>query len=131
MVLNCIQAHVDGSAPAYTAQFRMRHKDGSYRQIVAHGVASRDAGGRAVRMAGSHVELVAEKTEKAEKLPGADVASSQVAMASAAPEVVRRQGLWESWSPLEQEQQPTPTRVVTEPAPADAALPSINPHALR
>lgn len=130
MVLNRIQAHVDGSAPAYTARFRMRHKDGSYRQMAAHGVASRDAGGRAVRMAGSHVEFVAEKTEQAERLAGADVASSEVAMASAAPEIVRRQGVWESWSPLEHEQQPTPA--VTEPAATvDAALPSINPNALR
>jgi len=93
-------------------------------------VASRDAGGRAVRMAGSHVEFVAEKTEQAERLAGADVASSEVAMASAAPEIVRRQGVWESWSPLEHEQQPTPA--VTEPAATvDAALPSINPNALR
>ena len=130
MVLNRIQAHVDGSAPAYTAQFRMRHKDGGYRQMVAHGVASRDAGGRAVRMAGSHVELVANKTEKAEKAAAAGVAPAEVAMASAAPETIRRKGLWESWSPLEHEQQPAP--VVTEPASTvDAALPSINPHALR
>ena len=130
MVLNRIQVHVDGSAPAYTAQFRMRHKDGSYRQMVAHGVASRDAGGRAVRMAGSHVELVVAKTDKAEKAAATDAASAEVAMASAAPETIRRQGLWESWSPLEHEQQPAP--VVTEPASTvDAALPSINPNALR
>ncbi len=130
MVLNRIQVHVDGSAPAYTAQFRMRHKDGSYRQMVAHGVASRDAGGRAVRMAGSHVELVVAKTDKAEKAAATDAASTEVAMASAAPETIRRQGLWESWSPLEHEQQPAP--VVTEPASTvDAALPSINPNALR
>ena len=130
MVLNRIQMHVDGSAPAYTAQFRMRHKDGSYRQMVAHGVASRDAGGRAVRMAGSHVELVVAKTDKAEKAAATDAASAEVAMGSAAPETIRRQGLWESWSPLEHEQQPAP--VVTEPASTvDAALPSINPNALR
>ena len=130
MVLNRIQAHVDGSVPAYTAQFRMRHKDGSYRQMVAHGVASRDAGGRAVRMAGSHVEFIVEKAANVEKPAAADAASAEVARASAAPETIRRQGLWESWSPLEHEQQPAP--VVTEPASTvDAVLPSINPNALR
>ena len=60
MVLNRIQAHVDGNTAAYVAEFRMRHREGGYRHVRAHGVAWRDAGGRATRMAGSHVEITVQ-----------------------------------------------------------------------
>ena len=131
LVLNRIQAHVDGNAPAYTGEFRMRHKDGSYRQIIAHGVALRDAGGRATRMAGSHVQL-------ALKVAAANTALPDIATSAAQPETLRRQGLWESWSPLDNAPDtsgtPATATAPTEPAPAPASngtLPSINPNALR
>lgn len=131
LVLNRIQAHVDGNAPAYTAEFRMRHKDGSYRQLIAHGVALRDAGGRATRMAGSHVQL-------APKVAAANTALPDVATSAAQPETLRRQGLWESWSPLDNAPDTSGTSATAtapaEPAPASASsgtLPSINPNALR
>ncbi|MGT2433997.1 PAS domain-containing protein [Cupriavidus basilensis] len=82
MVLNRIQAHVDGNTPAYVAEFRMRHKDGSYRQIAAHGVAVRDAGGHAVRMAGSLLRVTA-------KAASAEVAVSAASIAAEAPETLR------------------------------------------
>ncbi|MGN6261889.1 MAG: PAS domain-containing protein [Ralstonia sp.] len=131
MVLNRIQAHVDGNTPAYVAEFRMRHKDGSYRQIAAHGVAVRDAGGHAVRMAGSHIEVTAK------------VASAEFAVASSstsvdAPETLRRHGLWESWSPVDHppaEAAAPQTESTSTPVPARTStggtLPSINPDALR
>ena len=131
MVLNRIQAHVDGNTPAYVAEFRMRHKDGSYRQIAAHGVAVRDAGGHAVRMAGSHIEVAAK------------VASAEIAVASSsasvdAPETLRRHGLWESWTPVDHpaaEAAAPQTASTSTPVPATTStggtLPSINPDALR
>lgn len=131
LVLNRIQANVDGNASAYVAEFRMRHKDGSYRQIIAHGVVVRDAGGRATRMAGSHVE-------PAQKIATATTALPEIAESAAEPEMHRRQGLWESWSPLDHapdtSRAPTTVTAPTEPAPAPAnngTLPSINPNALR
>jgi len=133
MVLNRIQAHVDGMTPAYAAEFRMRHKDGGYRQIVAHGVAWRDAGGRAMRMAGSHIEA-------AEKIASTEVAVADVETAveaSAAPEAFPRHGLWESWSPAdhsETETEAVPAQPASTSAPVSASsgtLPSINPDALR
>lgn len=141
MVLNRIQAHVDGTTPAYAAEFRMRHKEGGYRQIVAHGVAWRDAGGRATRMAGSHVEVAA----KAAKAATADVAGpdmSAAAESAGAPAAFSRHGLWESWSPTDHSADSAAEAAVAEPAstsacvpaPAPAsggALPSINPNALR
>ena len=129
LVLNRIQAHVDGNAPAYAAEFRMRHKDGSYRQLIAHGVALRDAGGRATRMAGSHVQL-------ALKVAAANTALPDIATSAAQPETLRRQGLWESWSPLDNAPDtsgtPATATAPTEPASAsNGTLPSINPNALR
>lgn len=131
LVLNRIQAHVDGNAPAYEAEFRMRHKDGSYRQIIAHGVVVCDAGGRATRMAGSHVEPV-------QKIATANTALPEVAESAPEPETLRRQGLWESWSPLDNapdtSRAPITVTAPSEPAPAPAnngTLPSINPNALR
>lgn len=130
MVLNRIQAHVDGNTPAYTAEFRMRHKDGSYRQLAAHGVAVRDAGGNAVRMAGSHIEVTRKIAPAEVAMPDTETAASV-----SAPETLRRHGLWESWSPTDHPAaaavapQPASTSV---PAPADSGdLPSINPNALR
>lgn len=123
MVLNRIQAHVDGNVPAYAAQFRMRHKDGAYREVAAHGVVWRDASGRAVRMAGSHVELSHGKDA------GAINAVPEAEDAASTPAAPMRHGLWESWSPLDHEQ-PAPS--VDAPAPATAStLPSINPDVLR
>jgi len=124
VVLNRIQSHVDGSSPAFAVEFRMRHKDGSYRHIAAHGVALRDAGGRATRMAGSHVEAT-------EKQAVAEFAAADT-VAADAPEVPERHGLWESWSPADHEPN-TPEPAPAEPPPivGGNALPSINPHALR
>lgn len=134
MVLNRIQAHVDGNTPAYLAEFRMRHKDGSYRQVAARGVAVRDAGGHAVRMAGSHIAVIG-------KMASAEVAMSgtETATAAAAPETLRRHGLWESWSPVDHpaaEAAVVPqAESISTPAPASTStsgtLPSINPNALR
>lgn len=127
MVLNRIQAHVDGNTAAYVAEFRMRHKDGGYRHVRAHGVVWRDAGGRATRMAGSHVEM-AVKAAVAEPMPP----EPQPAMT---PEAQRRHGMWETWSPVEPDHAAAASvavQTMSAPAPAsEGGLPSINPDALR
>lgn len=45
------------SAADYEAEFRMRHKGGSYRWIYARGQAQRDAHGQPVRLLGWHVDM--------------------------------------------------------------------------
>jgi PAS domain S-box-containing protein len=53
--------HVAGRTSHYDVEFRMRHKDGSYRWLRSRGQALFDAQGRAVRAVGSHTDIHARR----------------------------------------------------------------------
>lgn len=56
-----LQRFFSGETPSYEFEHRLRHKDGSYRWILARGMALRDATGRPYRMVGSHIEVTDRK----------------------------------------------------------------------
>jgi PAS domain S-box-containing protein len=56
-VMQAVQDYLQAKIPAYEPVFRFRHKDGSYRWILARGIAVRDEKGAPVRMAGSHTDI--------------------------------------------------------------------------
>jgi PAS domain S-box-containing protein len=60
-----IQAHRDGLTPLYTLEHRLLHRDGTYRWILARGIALRDSNAKPYRIAGSHSDITEHKRAQA------------------------------------------------------------------
>jgi diguanylate cyclase (GGDEF)-like protein/PAS domain S-box-containing protein len=56
-----IGAHLEGVTPHYENQYRMLHRDGTYRWILSRGLAVRGADGKAYRIAGSQTDITDSK----------------------------------------------------------------------
>lgn len=52
--------------PAYTTEFRLRHKDGSWRWILARGIGVWDDTGRIRRVIGTHTDITPQKEREEE-----------------------------------------------------------------
>jgi PAS domain S-box-containing protein len=61
-----LRAHFKGRESLSWVEFRMRHKDGSYRWIRSRAFVLRDVTGRVYRMAGSHEDITDRKTAEEE-----------------------------------------------------------------
>lgn len=77
-IRDALKRHLDGGTPGYRAVFRFRHKDGSWRWILARGEVQRDADGKPVRMVGSHTDITLQKLAEDDlRLAASVFASSQ------------------------------------------------------
>ena len=61
-VLKANQDVLSGKIPVLRVEYRLRHKDGSYRYILGQGSCQHDAQGNAIRMAGSHTDITETKS---------------------------------------------------------------------
>ncbi|GMR13385.1 MAG: hypothetical protein BMS9Abin29_1593 [Gemmatimonadota bacterium] len=63
--------HRKGGSPRFQSEHRLRHRDGSYKWIVARGIAERNEHDRAVRMVGSITDFTERKSVEAQLTKGA------------------------------------------------------------
>ncbi len=65
-----LQQHLAGETSRFRNEHRMRHEDGSWRWVVVRGLAQRGSKGKPQRMAGSLMDITADKTcDPLTKLP--------------------------------------------------------------
>jgi PAS domain S-box-containing protein len=59
--LQLMEDCAQGKIASFSVEFRLRHKDGSYRWMLCRGGALRDASGRVARVAGANTDITAQK----------------------------------------------------------------------
>ncbi|MDP2832373.1 MAG: ATP-binding protein [Pseudomonadota bacterium] len=67
--LEQVRAYLDGKADKYETEFRMRHKDGHWVDVLARACLAVDAGGAVLhprRLVGTHVDISARKQSETE-----------------------------------------------------------------
>jgi PAS domain S-box-containing protein len=76
-----LRAYLDGATAEYSAEFRARHRDGTYRWILSRGVAVRDATGRPVRFVGTRIDITQLKRIEQELRAAQEEAAERARMA--------------------------------------------------
>jgi PAS domain S-box-containing protein len=91
-VLGILAAHLEGRTEFYECEYRLRHKDGSWRWVLDRGlVVERDADGHPIRALGTHADVtprkhVQENLRDSEERFRLLVESSSLAVWEAAPD---------------------------------------------
>ena len=63
-----LAAHLISPSPHFECEYRIQHRDGSYRWMLNRGLAVRDESGNACRMAGSQTDITDRKAAEAQLL---------------------------------------------------------------
>ncbi|MBF0326600.1 MAG: response regulator [Alphaproteobacteria bacterium] len=62
-----LNSHLEGRTPTYEVEFRLLHRDGTWRWIMASGrLIERDGDGKPLRMAGTHKDITDRKSVEAQ-----------------------------------------------------------------
>ena len=77
------RAYLAAPVPSYEQEFRLRHKDGSYRWILARGTVYYDAAGKPAHALGVHIDIT-EKKQAEEALRASERQQRELAEALAA-----------------------------------------------
>ncbi len=64
-MMQAVSNYLEGRDQTYEHEFRMQHKDGTYRWILVRASLTRDAQGAPLRMAGSHTDITERKNAEA------------------------------------------------------------------
>jgi PAS domain S-box-containing protein len=59
------RANIEARRPEHESEFRLRHKDGSYRWMLSRGLLQYDGRGKAVRLLGCHIDVTERKSIEA------------------------------------------------------------------
>lgn len=83
-VLKNQEEHLEGKTELYINEYRLRHKDGSYRWVMAKGATIKDDNGKPTRFAGSHTDiterkLMEEELVKTQKLESVGILAGGIA----------------------------------------------------
>jgi diguanylate cyclase (GGDEF)-like protein/PAS domain S-box-containing protein len=65
---SAIADHLEGRSPHFQCEYRLRHRSGSFRWMLSRGLAVRDEGGRAYRLAGSQTDISDRKQAESQLL---------------------------------------------------------------
>lgn len=84
-----ISGYIEKPYPNFQNEFRMRHKDGSYRWILAQASLMYDEQGKPIRMIGSHIDITERKKEE-ERLRKSEEKFSRIFFASPVPMTISR-----------------------------------------
>ena len=66
-ILATLKAYVEGRRPDYEVEFRLRHKDGTYRWIFSHAFLQTGADGKPCRVSGCHLDITERKEAQKER----------------------------------------------------------------
>lgn len=61
-VQTTLKNYLQTRSPDYEAEYRLRHKDNTYRWVLSRGICVRNDMGQATRMAGSHIDITGLKS---------------------------------------------------------------------
>jgi PAS domain S-box-containing protein len=76
-----LRTYLAGKTAEYSVEFRVRHRDGSYRWMLSRGVAVRDQAGRPVRFVGTRIDITQRKRIEEELRAAEEEAAERARMA--------------------------------------------------